>query len=203
MAVTCETGEGRTLLRSRFLPEGFHFFLWAVLFNSIELHRSVYGLTKTKTKHPAPRSKRPLQTDISESSSLNVTTLLNCSWTESSGLKVSVTKLPASVLWKFSNSPLGLLNNWREPTLLHHLQIVSYFASDYQEGLGISASALKSLESTVEFVNELSFRGMYVVLLISCQEKASGETFRLIADNAVDSVKNNYDDNVQSESVLP
>lgn len=44
---------------------------------------------------------------------------------------------------------------------------------------------------------------MYVVLLISCQEKASGETFGLIADNAMDSGKNNYDDNVQSESVLP
>lgn len=78
-----------------------------------------------------------------------------------------------------------------------------YFASDCQQGLGISASVLNSLESTAEFLNEMRFREMYVVLLISCQEKASGETFRLIADNAMDSGKNNYDDNVHSESVLP
>lgn len=32
---------------------------------------------------------------------------------------------------------------------------------------------------------------------------ANGETFQLITDNAMDSVKSNYDDNVESKSVPP
>lgn len=40
-------------------------------------------------------------------------------------------------------------------------------------------------------------------LLISCQEKANGEKFQLITDNAMYSVKSNYDDNVESKSKQP
>lgn len=69
--------------------------------------------------------------------------------------------------------------------------------------MGISASVLDSQENTVRSLHELNFREIYVGLLISCQEKANGETFQLITDNAMDSVKNNYDDNVQSKSVPP
>lgn len=42
-----------------------------------------------------------------------------------------------------------------------------------------------------------------VSLLMSCQEEASGETLQLITDNATDSVKSNYDDNVESQSARP
>lgn len=47
----------------------------------------------------------------------------------------------------------------------------------------------------------MSSIGIYVGLLISCQEKANGKTFQLITVNAMDSVKNNYNDNVQSKLV--
>lgn len=78
---------------------------------------------------------------------------------------------------------------------------MSHFATDCQLALGISASVFDSLESTVGSLHELNFLGICVGLLISCQEKANGETFQLITDNAMDSVKNNYDDNVRSKSV--
>lgn len=80
---------------------------------------------------------------------------------------------------------------------------MSHFVTDCQLALGISASALDSLERTVGSLHKQNFRGMYAALLISCQEKANGETFQLITDNAIDSVKNNYDDNVRSKSLPP
>lgn len=40
-------------------------------------------------------------------------------------------------------------------------------------------------------------------LLISCQERANGEESGLITDNAMYSVKSNYDDNAESELKLP
>ena len=80
---------------------------------------------------------------------------------------------------------------------------MSHFASDCQLALGISASSLDSLGNMVVSLHEQNFRGMYAGLLISCQEKANGETVQLITDNAMDSVKSNYDDNVESKSVPP
>lgn len=64
--------------------------------------------------------------------------------------------------------------------------------------MGISASALDSLENIAGCLHESNFRAIRVGLLISCQEMANGETFQLITDNAMDSVKSNYDDNVES-----
>lgn len=68
--------------------------------------------------------------------------------------------------------------------------------------MGISASALDSLETGLS-LDDLNFRGMNAALLISCQEKANGEKFQLITDNAMYSVKSNYDDNVESKSKQP
>lgn len=75
--------------------------------------------------------------------------------------------------------------------------------TDCQVALGISASALDSLENIAGCLHESNFRGIRVGLLISCQEMANGETYQRITDNAMDSVKSNYDDNVGSKSVPP
>lgn len=79
-----------------------------------------------------------------------------------------------------------------------------HFVTDCQLALGISASVLNSLENIAESWHKLDFRGIYVDLLISCQEKASGDFGILqIMPWIQNSVKSNYDDNVQSKLVLP
>lgn len=69
--------------------------------------------------------------------------------------------------------------------------------------MGISALALDNLQNIVGALHELNFRGLNVALLISCQERANGKKFQLITDNAMYSVKSNYDDSVWSKSKPP
>lgn len=92
------------------------------------------------------------------------------------GLLARNFRLSASILWMFVNTALGLLNNWREPTLFSPFTNRVPFCDWLSAGFGhFSISILDSLENIVESWHKLDFRGIYVGLLISCQEKASGD----------------------------